>query len=434
MAKPALVWFGLLLLLAVLVANASQQDCRNYNPDPHHLWNRLHEALFMREGPDGESYGHDRLDPLFWWNTKHLLTEGSHRKALGVLDEFLDQRGEKLIRDPLQRAFLQHDLWALFDWSTGPSGGEQYARQRKELQSRLATVIRRLALTKGDIVSLPDNYARAQASDTLASLPQGLFQRDGDWVNIGVGVNAGLVAPVHVSDFGGRSVVQILLRLPDGRPATLSYLEQLHSFKRPWIYVESAAADREQLVMNSALPQFPAGTQWALMRRMCVIDADGRIQPTSIVESIQVRRYLVVRPGIALSIDERANAQQVLKFVASRGQSGNLREVLEGERDFTQFRSVGVDPFEFHEERRVSRDASDFREWQKDVLKSCFQCHQHSGIHSVQSYTRIFGHPQWLRPPELIESDQDREGLETVQWKHRQYDFGLLQGLWERMN
>jgi len=102
---------------------------------------------------------------LVWSSTRHLLEGDSHRRALRVLDEFLSRHGERLIRDPLERAFLQHDLWVLFDWSTlmARSGGEQCRRATTELQSRLAVVIRRLALTASEIASLPDNYRRAQA-------------------------------------------------------------------------------------------------------------------------------------------------------------------------------------------------------------------------------------------------------------------------------
>ena len=52
-----------------------------YHADPEHLWNRLHEALFVRVGPDGRVYGQDRLEPLLWAKSKHLLEERSNRQA-----------------------------------------------------------------------------------------------------------------------------------------------------------------------------------------------------------------------------------------------------------------------------------------------------------------------------------------------------------------
>ena len=47
--------------------------------------------------------------------------------------------------------------------------------------------------------------------------------------------------------------------------------------------------------MNPQLPQFPAGTEWALVRRMRVLDVNGNIRPTAIIESIQLRHYLTSR-------------------------------------------------------------------------------------------------------------------------------------------
>ncbi len=115
-----------------------------YDPDPNHLWNRLHRALWVRSGPDGKEYGHDRLDPLLWMETRYLLEGEPHEKAIAVLDEFLAMPGEKLVNDPLKRAILQRDLWAVFDWTAEPgaTSREAYAERapspRRALQLRLA--------------------------------------------------------------------------------------------------------------------------------------------------------------------------------------------------------------------------------------------------------------------------------------------------------
>src|SRR5262249_30131835 len=46
---------------------------------PDHGWNRLYEALFVRVGSDGRAYGQDRLEPLLWRASKHLLEEHSNK-------------------------------------------------------------------------------------------------------------------------------------------------------------------------------------------------------------------------------------------------------------------------------------------------------------------------------------------------------------------
>ena len=58
-----------------------------YHADPEHLWNRLYEALFVRVGPDGRAYGQDRLEPLLWRASKHLLEEHSNKSAIALLEE-----------------------------------------------------------------------------------------------------------------------------------------------------------------------------------------------------------------------------------------------------------------------------------------------------------------------------------------------------------
>ena len=86
-----------------------------YNPDPEHLWNRLHSALFVRDyGKNGKVYGQDTIDPLLWPDTKQFLLSGtSYETVLATLDEFLASGGENPVSDPLKRAILQHDLWAV---------------------------------------------------------------------------------------------------------------------------------------------------------------------------------------------------------------------------------------------------------------------------------------------------------------------------------
>ena len=106
------------VMLAVLFAAPQRAAPRPglYDPDPRHLWNRVHDQFHVRTAPDGTEWGHDTLDPLVWRETRHLLTGASHASALRVLDEFLRSGGERLVRDPIKRAVFQHDLWAIFDW------------------------------------------------------------------------------------------------------------------------------------------------------------------------------------------------------------------------------------------------------------------------------------------------------------------------------
>lgn len=160
-----------------------------FDSDPNHIWNRTYTCLFVRQSTDGKEYGADALDPLLWNNTQHLLTGDSHRRALACLDEFLRSHAERAVQNPLKRAILQRDLWAVFDWT---ARNDDLPEQRRELESRLAVAIHRLALTPEQIRALPDTYDAAVATHRFASaydprnpgepfLPPDLFRLDGPW-------------------------------------------------------------------------------------------------------------------------------------------------------------------------------------------------------------------------------------------------------------
>lgn len=186
-----------------LMANETASRPSVYHTDPEHLWNRLHDAIFVRVGPDGQDYGQDRLEPLLWPQSGHLLEERSNKRAVAILEEFLKDMGETLIEDSLKRAVLERDLWLVFNWLEGqhyrfenPSLTPEAAQAAQaRLRCLLAAVIGRVALTQKQIENLPDNYAAAVASGEYAKqfdperpdklfLPD-LFAADSSWVCVG---------------------------------------------------------------------------------------------------------------------------------------------------------------------------------------------------------------------------------------------------------
>src|SRR5208282_1001345 len=121
MKKCAATIIAAILLGAIVLEAADAPDGNTiYNPDPNHLWNRLNETLFVRTAQDGKKYGLDELDILYWFRTTNLLAGTSQQQAISILDEFINEHGEQLIRNPLKRALLQRDLWELFDWTALP--------------------------------------------------------------------------------------------------------------------------------------------------------------------------------------------------------------------------------------------------------------------------------------------------------------------------
>lgn len=424
MYRQAAFGLGICLALIACPAISAGDDCLVYDSNPAHLWNRLHETLFIRVARDGQRYGCDRIDPLYWYETRHLLTGDSHRAAVGVLDEFLEGHGERLVRDPLKRGFLQHDLWTLFDWTADHTNRDELVPQSKKLQGRLAAAIKRLALTIEEIAAMPDNYAAALRDPALAALPRELLGKT-SWVELRA---RDVVAPLHTQYFGGRSEFRVMLRLPGGREATLAYLEKLRPLERDASIDDEATAPGSVLPRYLNLPQFPIGTGWALVRSMLVIDVDGEIRRTPIVESLQLRIYDLIPPGLVNSEEDDAKTQRRFEFVLARSRAGRLRAVLPDERDFVRFMVHSTDPFEGNYVRTPGRNGFD-GSIVRETLGRCGACHgRAAGIYSVRTAVPF----NTLSSRELWAAEADENLQSTRYWKRSRYELGLLQGLWER--
>ena len=137
------------------------------------------------------------------------------------------------MRRPSKRAILQSSLWALFDQVSDANGADQ--ANRKSIAQRCAQIISRLALSDTELAALPDNFATAIRSKEFAAeydpghrerafLPPDLFDASGPWVMMAGSDSQQPAAIRHVEFTQGRSVFYVLIRLPGGRGATLTYL------------------------------------------------------------------------------------------------------------------------------------------------------------------------------------------------------------------
>jgi len=422
----------------------SPQAVTLYDPSPGHIWNRLHDVLLVREGPTGIRHGADSLDPLLWLNSKHLLAAPSHQRALRVLDEFLHTHAENLIRDPLKRAILQRDLWAVFDWSVQQRperpGETEYEPEKRELQARLAAVLRQIALTSKQIESLPDNYAQAVASGDFgkaydpahrdrAFMPPDLFEQHGPWVEIEGAGDLEPVASQHVSSVSGRSRFLVFIRLPQGRKATFEYLKTLWNFPQPWVVRRGVP---EQAEVNPNLPSFPAGTEVALVRQMTLFDDQGKLIPAPLTESVQIRVYRSIttaqeeHPESGFKENIAKSGQDFYEIRLSRPQlfankGGGLRAVGQEEREFLIFQAQGHDEVEDSERWPLEKYPA--------ILQLCVACHRGTGINSLNTREkllkpRLLHDAQWVYPPRGWEDDG------TIYWKQERYEWGLLNGYW----
>jgi hypothetical protein len=396
-----------------------------YDSDPRHLWNRLHAALWDRTAADGRVYGHDRVDPLLWNQTRHLLEGPSRDSALQVLREFLDQRGENLIDEPLKRAMLQRDLWAIFDWLANPHTDRNHRPIGEEAQAvlrrPLAQVIKRLALDSAAMEKLPDTYAAAVASKQFATkfdptqphksfLPPDLFDPEGPWVCIGRN-GSDIIAPAHTHGFS-RSVFQVFLKLPDGRTATRDYLTALSRFNEPFQLRPEPNDNRFLPRLNSALPQFPAGTQVALVRSLLLIDSQSRLRATRIVETVQLR-------------DDSGDFEfQLSRDLLFRGTAGGLRPVTSSERDFVTFNALPIDQLE------AIAAGSDVSRRMHVVMNLCADCHRHgNSLASFHTFVGSFTPGHDLRPSFFDTKTTARGEAAAIRNKQTRYDWGLLEGL-----
>ena len=249
-----------------------------FDSDPRHVSNRLYRALHVRTVPDGKQYGFDTLDPLLWSETNHLLEGKSHQQAIALADEFLRTHAERQITDPLKRAILQRDLWAVLDWADQPDQPNLFAHQseRRELISRLAPIVRSLALSPEELATLPDTYARAlqlhefpaaydSANPNRAFLPPELFDP----------VAPGSASAPRLRARQSRSTTSSFtappcswfLPLPGGRDPTLTSSKQLPDMKIPlFVNMKDPNWPQPMDVWNPQVPQFPAGTEFALVR------------------------------------------------------------------------------------------------------------------------------------------------------------------------
>ena len=258
--------------------SARPDDIRLYDDDAGHLWNRIASALnTWTSKQNGKSIYLE--DPLLWPNDELSLTGECQRAALPLLDDFLMTHGERLVTSPIKRAIFQSNLWLLYDWAS--------AVRETGLRKRLAAIMRRVALSTEEIASLPDLYALGVNSQSNPAafdadrpdapfLPGDLFEPKGPWVLLGDGEGADRkpLARFHLDFFGGRASFLIFLRVPGTRDDTLRFLALLR---------DDRAGENGRTL--------PPGAQLALVRRMFLVDASGRLTPSPIVESVQIRVY-----------------------------------------------------------------------------------------------------------------------------------------------
>jgi hypothetical protein len=426
-----------LVLVAVVVTglrpdpgqHPSQPAKMLIDSDPNHPWNRLQGLLYSRTFADGSIYDQESLEPLFLPSSQFLLEGASHQLALERLDGFLKDGAAAQIRDPVRRAILQRDIWAVFGTLAGDvrqrirveangrtittdrfedHGDTELQRrpQRRAIQKRLAQIMSRIALSADEIAALPDNLAAAAKSGTFPRefdakhpdrpfLPPDLLAKDGPWLAVNHPEreeNGRPAALAHTAFTKGRSVFVVLLQLPGGRQATEHYLK----------------------TMPAGGTQFPEGTQLVLLRRALLIDRTGTLRESPLTESVEIRVYQKLDLGIPIAFALRRSD-------LFAGRTGGLRAIGPEETSYFDFQTRGSDVFE--EAKRPPA---------QHMMETCNRCHARNsgkgGIHTVNTFYSVGTDGP---PPGLTFTTPQAVTHATVDWVRQTYSWGLLQGMWE---
>ncbi|MFH1924646.1 MAG: hypothetical protein ABIP48_32745 [Planctomycetota bacterium] len=471
-----------------------------YDTNPEHLWNRLFAAFYIRpsELPSRPPYPNDstKLDewdrklrsgqlPLgpvvkrieggdafafpAWQKTRYYSEPATFERTGRLLDEFIDTHGERLVDDPLKRAFLQRDLWAVFDHlvaqniarfndpdlaghrSTIPNyqinlsgspdnefGPEELeadpARiaRRETLCRKLAVIIKRLALPKSVIEALPDNYAAAIRSGRFSAqhdfdprrdyLPPGLLTDPDEWVEIDTspeplrrnqeeGQQMLLVLSIR-----GRSYYRMFWRFPGGRREVEEYLDYLQREGVDW----ERTGREGHPVLKPNLRQIPVGTEAAIVQFMLVPNDRLDPVPTQVVELV----HLLVYKNVDGSPDPQTNTGRGLnatQYVVRR------RLLFDGLKQGGLDRNADDAPT-YRTLLNGSRDWGAFGR-QQSVVQTCLNCHMYwkdkVGLFNLSSTMAYLPHsmqgvviPMGSGPIRTYSRAQ-----RTARWKARQEDY-----------
>src|SRR5262245_43072002 len=230
-----------------------------YDADPQSFVNRLFAAFYIRTSempskhggpPVRRIEGGDVTDFLAWPGSAYWSEPETCRRLSSLVDDCLADFSRVRPADPLQRALLQRDLWAAFDFYAGRNiarQGDKPTRDRREkICRKLALVLRGLTLSPAEIEALPDTYAAAVKSGKFASkhgfdpsidnLPPRLLTDADEWQEIDfyqphanpTDFQSRNVT-LHTRNYMARSYFRIFYRFPGGRAALEKYLKVIDS-------------------------------------------------------------------------------------------------------------------------------------------------------------------------------------------------------------
>ena len=405
-----------IVCLTCIAPSASQaQD------DPY---DALYDVIMKRHWPDGQAVDQDPPTPLLWADSKYLLQEPTLSRFVLALDDFEALNDNELgAYGSLRRSLLQRQLWAVFDWTANRSSASAEPIVLS-IQTKLARLLKKLSLPEEEIQSLPETITQSVLTDSGVSveadleLPADLYTASGPWVCLRR-VRGGLIAPTHSEFSEWRSVFLVFVRVPGGRRATLDYLDRLDGFR------DTLVSGVRGLELNPDTPQFPVGTQFALVERPLLISDRGKPVMSPLCFRIQLRSYRSVTQTFIPEFSSEPT-QLLAEFVL------RPRRLMDGTGAFEPLRAnqphyatfFTNDPFE---EQRHSTNSDLHR-----ALSGCMVCHAAPGILSVNS--RALTQISQELPASFREGSPEAIAVPTIAAKQQHFTWGLLQGLWRQVS
>ncbi len=363
-----------------------------------HPWDTLYSALYFRTDDDGRVWGGDVLDPYLWADTRILRSGESAVHLQRMLEQFLAERSDVLIKDPLRRAFLQRDLRAVSDWLLRTPATNSV----EPLRGLLQELIGRLALDETSIAALPDT-GRETSGLTLRDaagefLPARMLDPAGPWRCLGES-SAAPLGRTHLRYYGGRSAFAVCLTVGKDRARTQEFVGTLSN---------SSAARAADLVV-------PGGTSIALLRTLIVVNRQGQLRPTRIFESVQARTFDNARVGGGFETPD-GRWQSVLELTIRRRLlfAGVVPYEKSGPSDLSTFIFPASDPLIPRQPRTPSDRRLSIQQAQQ--MAACANCHALAGAESVLSFSRKRFEATPTALSGLIETTFERELSKQLAW------------------
>lgn len=352
-ARAVIILVGAALILSSFIAlarrgaqaefvatSAANVRAAVYAPDPDDSWNRIFSALFTRsvkarvssDFSEGAPFartqygmfphalsvstrtlervetGDRAVEPLYpsffsAAGAAQVLSEPLYTQLRQALEDAL---AENTTRPPLARALMQTDAWAAYDLlyrnaSFGGASDQQLRGRREQLLPLLARFVRKLALTRGEIEALPDNYAAASGTHDLPAL----FDPASGWLEFEWRPER---SHDHSADY--RRAARVFVK-PSSTPSNAQeFLDGLRDNPDFTSKVDAFALVIQNLLIDGDGEVVPSRLTYDVQIRRTVRDARGAFVRTDVEEYELSRRLLLTdaASGGLVGSDERAAA------------------------------------------------------------------------------------------------------------------------------